>query len=152
VIHSEQIIRNFIVFGISVDLGTITSTSGPVVWGLGLVRDPITTYPSASGSSLNSYRPYFFSDPQFANKQVEDVIDSFLRDYVNAAQRADALDKRISSDASAASPGESQQYYNLLAMAARQAVAVDLTFANVEEDGEHRTDIKAFMRNTGADT
>ncbi|KAK7461365.1 hypothetical protein VKT23_008542 [Stygiomarasmius scandens] len=144
--------QNFIVFGISVDLGTITSTSEPVVWGLGLVRDPITTYPSASGSSLNSYRPYFFSDPQFANKQVEDVIDSFLQDYDNAAQRADALDKRILTDASAASPGESQQYYNLLAMAARQAVAVDLTFASVEQDGENRTDIKAFMRNTGADT
>ncbi|KAK7438891.1 hypothetical protein VKT23_017817 [Stygiomarasmius scandens] len=144
--------QSFVVFGISVDLGTITSTSGPVVWGLGLVRDPIINYPSASGASLDSYRPYFFSDSQFSGKQIEDVVDSFLKDYDLAAQRAADLDKKILADSSVVFPEGNGQYHNLLAMAARQAVAIDFTFANVEQDGKNRVDIKAFMKNTGFDT
>ncbi|THU92894.1 hypothetical protein K435DRAFT_671243, partial [Dendrothele bispora CBS 962.96] len=139
---------NFVVFGISVDLGSISSTDKPVVWGLGLFRDPITTYSNTSSSR----RPYFFSDPRFAGKTVQDVIDFSLQDYDSAVSRADALDARIEGDTKAASPGSEEQYFNLVAMAARVAVgAVDVTFEVEQEGGVNRTDVKAFMRNTGFD-
>lgn len=43
-------IRNFVVMGLAVDLGSITSTSSPVVWGLGLVRDPVIQYATGTSS------------------------------------------------------------------------------------------------------
>ncbi|KAF5335226.1 hypothetical protein D9758_014769 [Tetrapyrgos nigripes] len=144
--------QNFVVFGIAVSLGSITSTSRPVVWGLGLVRDNVTNYPTASGDSVNR-RPYFFSDPQFSSGNIQDVIDSFLLDYSNAVSRADALDAKIRNDATALSPNDSGQYYNLVAMAARQAMAgTEITFASDQDGGTNGTDVKSFMRNTGVDT
>jgi hypothetical protein len=133
-------------------LTRIYATSEPVVWGLGLFRDPVIAYPSASGSGFQERRPYFFSDPRFANKTMNDIIDFLLGDYNNAVKRADALDARIRADAMAVSPNDNEQYYNLVAMAAKQTVAaVDITYAYMEEGRSNKTDIKSFMRNMGFD-
>ncbi|THV03669.1 hypothetical protein K435DRAFT_650779 [Dendrothele bispora CBS 962.96] len=137
--------NKFVVFGIAVNLGRIVSTSQPVVWGLGLFRDPITTY----GSDSESRRPYFFSDPQFAGKSVQDVVEFSLEDYSTAVQRANQLDDKIQADSKELSLGDGGQYYNLVAMAARQAAAIDIT---CQDNGTNGTDIKAFLRNTGFDT
>jgi hypothetical protein len=37
------------VFGIAVDLGSIKATSSPVVWAIGLVRDPAIQYVDSLG-------------------------------------------------------------------------------------------------------
>ncbi|THU81541.1 hypothetical protein K435DRAFT_693318 [Dendrothele bispora CBS 962.96] len=137
--------NNGVVFGIAVNLGRITSTSQPVVWGLGLFRDPITTY----GSGSESRQPCFFSDPQFAGKSVQDVVEFSLKDYSTAVQRANQLDGKIQADSKEVSSGDEEQYYNLVAMAARQAAVIDIT---CQDNGTDGTDIKAFMRNTGFDT
>ncbi len=64
VLHST-----FNVFAISVDLGNIVSTSEPVVWGIGMTRDPAVAYTAADGTGeLRS--PYWRS--QFDN--VQDAV------------------------------------------------------------------------------
>ena len=48
----------FSVFAISVDLGQISSTSSPVTWAVGYVRDPVVQYTTFTGSTQNR-RPYY---------------------------------------------------------------------------------------------
>ncbi|KAF5343720.1 hypothetical protein D9758_016510 [Tetrapyrgos nigripes] len=128
-------------FILTVNLGTISSTTKPVVWGLGVVRDPITQYPTEDATR----RPYFLS----GGKGIIDVIDFFLQDYDNAVKRADALDSQILADATAASPNNNS-YYHLLSLVARQVMAgIDFTFLDKTETG--LANVKAFMKNTGWD-
>jgi hypothetical protein len=135
------------VFGIAVNLGTISSTTNPVVWGLGVVRNPVTQYPTDPGVR----RPYFFSDLQIRGKGITDAIDSFLQDYDSAVKRADALDAQILADATMAAPKSNGQYYQLLSFVVRQVMAaIEFT---VLDDGTQTglANVKAFMRNTGRD-
>jgi hypothetical protein len=128
-------------------LGTITSTKNPIVWGLGVVRDTITQYPTDTGIR----RPYFFSNSQLRGKGILDIIDLFLQDYDNAVKRADALDAQILDDVTVASPNDKAQYYQLISLVARQVMAgIDFTFLDDGTD-TGRANVKAFMRNTGSD-
>ena len=48
--HRSNTTRSpFNVFAISMDLGTITATTDPVVWAVGMVRDPAVQAVTASG-------------------------------------------------------------------------------------------------------
>lgn len=49
---------NFTVFAIAVDLGRITSTTEPVTWAVGFVRDPSIAY-TAPDATVHHLRPYF---------------------------------------------------------------------------------------------
>lgn len=44
----------FPVFAISVDLGTIAATANPLVWSIGMTRDPVVAYTGANGSQSRS--------------------------------------------------------------------------------------------------
>ncbi len=50
--------RPWYVFAIAMDLGTIQSTSSPVTWAIGYVRDPIAPYTTPSGVT-EVRRPYW---------------------------------------------------------------------------------------------
>ncbi len=45
-------------FAIAVDLGSIQSTSSPVTWAIGYVRDPVVQYKTSSGATEDR-RPYW---------------------------------------------------------------------------------------------
>ena len=69
--HCSLLHRNYTVFGLAVDLGTIQSTSSPVTWSIGYVRDPAITYTTATGA-LQQRRPYYVT--QYAN--ISDVVST----------------------------------------------------------------------------
>jgi len=60
---------DFPVFGISVDLGSIQSTTSPIVWAVGYVRDPSINYTTGKGETqLRS--PYYAT--QYST--IDDVV------------------------------------------------------------------------------
>ena len=61
--------RNWSVFGLAVDLGTIQSTTSPVTWSIGLVRDPSISYTTPNGT-VQQRRPYYVTQYQ----SVEDAV------------------------------------------------------------------------------
>ena len=75
-------------------------------------------------------------------------ITTFLQDYANAVQRADALDAALIKNASAVSA----HYSDLVSMTARQAMAgTELTVGSLEDQGWNTSDVKMFMKNLGTD-
>ncbi|RDX47956.1 hypothetical protein OH76DRAFT_1405499 [Lentinus brumalis] len=130
------------VFAIAMDLGTIQSTSSPVTWAIGYVRDPIAPYTTPSGVT-EVRRPYWttrYSD-------VSALIDAFVADYPAAHDRALALDERILADAAKISP----QYGDLVSLVARQVMsALDITVLGGSGNDGDVTDVKAFMKDIGS--
>ena len=57
-INGAGLCRDVPVFAFSVDLGTIKSTSSPVTWSIGYVRDPSVLYTTGSGTT-EMRRPYY---------------------------------------------------------------------------------------------
>lgn len=57
---NPSITSDFVVLGISVNLGTNTNFLTPVVWGLGLVRDPVIEYAVSAGSTTTQNRSSYF--------------------------------------------------------------------------------------------
>ncbi|KAK7462172.1 hypothetical protein VKT23_007775 [Stygiomarasmius scandens] len=128
------------------DLGKIQSSSQPVYWSLGLVRDPVIQYAPAPGQS-QARRPYFYSDPRFSSQKIDDVVDFFLEDYESAVLRAEDLDARVLQDTASAAAGKEEEYFNLVSLGARQTLAgFDITFTATQDNN---SDIKAFTKNTG---
>ncbi|KAF7783395.1 hypothetical protein Agabi119p4_1419 [Agaricus bisporus var. burnettii] len=76
--------RQWPVFSFAIDLGSITPTTqpDPVVWALGLVRDPLVNY--SAGSGFQSRIGYYWS----AYHSIDDVISDFLGDFANARVRS----------------------------------------------------------------
>ncbi|KAF9259185.1 hypothetical protein L218DRAFT_1004159 [Marasmius fiardii PR-910] len=130
---------HFVVFAHAFNFGNITRSSTPAVWSLGLVRDPVVTY--SAGAIAETRSPYFRT--QFEN--VEDAVKSFIRGYGEAVKRADILDAKIMTDASAVS----NKYADLVAMGARQTMAIDITVARGTDGKWNMSDVKAFMKDTG---
>ncbi|KAI0793187.1 hypothetical protein C8Q75DRAFT_749208 [Abortiporus biennis] len=140
---SGTIANPFPVFGLSIDLGTITQTASPVVWALGVVRNPSIQY-TTPDNQVQNRSPYFAS----RGFNTDQIIDSILNDFTAASQRADALDKKILDAASTITSDPS--YASLVSLATRQVWgAVDLTIS-VGTDGEWNTsDVKMFMKDVG---
>ncbi|KAK0499071.1 hypothetical protein EDD18DRAFT_1350503 [Armillaria luteobubalina] len=130
---------DWVVFSHAVNLNNIASTASSVVWAIGLVRDPAIRISSTSGN--NDRSSYFWT----AYNTVGDAIDSFLDDFPNAKQRAIALDNKIVSDAR----NISDEYADLVTLAARQALAVDITVSKDSTGQWNKSDIMTFMRDMG---
>lgn len=146
-------------FALALDLGNITNMSEPVVWSIGVVRNPVVAYTTGAGKSQVRV-PYFLieynsiSDAVSAPQSltVESVldwlsqIDAFVADFAAASQRATEFDKKMLSDASAISP----QYANLVSLAARQTIgSTELTIANGTDGRWNTSDVKMFMKDVG---
>uniref|UniRef100_A0A0W0F8G8 Glutaminase a n=1 Tax=Moniliophthora roreri TaxID=221103 RepID=A0A0W0F8G8_MONRR len=99
------------VFGLSYDLGSVTSASSSVYWALGLVRDPSITWDTVSNSE--NYKPYFMSE----YSSVKDALTAFVSDFSGAKQRSVDLDDKILT----AARNVSNNYADLVSLAARQA-------------------------------
>ncbi|KAJ3539402.1 hypothetical protein NM688_g6366 [Phlebia brevispora] len=133
-------------FAMAVDLGTISSTSSPIMWAVGAVRDPAILYTGFSGTEQYC-RPYWSS--QF--ETAVDAVAYFIQDFLNASDRATALDQKILNDAA----NVSIQYADLVSLAARQAMGgTELTIgmsgtgsANVDIPG-----IRMFMKDIVGET
>ncbi|KAK0199056.1 hypothetical protein F5146DRAFT_920298 [Armillaria mellea] len=130
---------NFVVLGHAVNINNITSTTSSVVWAIGLVRDPVISLSSTSAN--NDRNSYFYT----AYNTVSDAIDFFLSDFSNAKQRAIDLDNKIMTDARQVS----NNYADLVTLAARQALAVDITVSKDSEGQWNTSDIMTFMKDVG---
>ncbi|KIK65828.1 hypothetical protein GYMLUDRAFT_38307 [Collybiopsis luxurians FD-317 M1] len=127
-------------FAFSTDLGNITSTSSPVVWGIGLVRNPDIIYTTAAGNQTR--QPYFFT--KYSN--VETALLDFMGDASNALERATALDNKIISDAN----DISSNYADLVSLASRQTMAgMDITVGFGSDGQLNKSDILIFMKDIG---
>ncbi|ETW77436.1 hypothetical protein HETIRDRAFT_480082 [Heterobasidion irregulare TC 32-1] len=133
--------NSFPVFALSQDLGTIKSTSEPVVWMVGYSRDPAIRYIDLSNVAQD--RSLYF---QSAYSSLDDVISAFATDFSNAWGRAEQLDARLISAANAIS----SDYADLLSIAARQVYgATELTIAKGSDGQFNKSDVMMFMRNIG---
>ncbi|KAG8808169.1 hypothetical protein FRC17_004075 [Serendipita sp. 399] len=127
------------VFAFAKDMGSITSTtSAPVVFSIGHVRDPAVRY-IIEGGSTQDRSAYYWS----VYSSVSDMISEFLNDYPNALSRANALDAKISADAA----GVSSNYASIVALSIRQAFATfEITISKKSDGSWDLEDTLVFMK------
>ncbi|TFK38776.1 hypothetical protein BDQ12DRAFT_683316 [Crucibulum laeve] len=131
---------NWPVLAFAVDLGNITQTSTPLVWAIGVVRDPLVRYVKGTGVEVRS--SYFRAKYDSINA----ALDDFLADFDNAKTRALTLDNKIMSDGAAVST----QYADLLAISLRQTMAsMDITIGRDDNGKWNTSDVKIFMKDIG---
>ncbi|KAI0793192.1 hypothetical protein C8Q75DRAFT_840168 [Abortiporus biennis] len=141
---SGTIANPFPVFGHAVDLGNITHTASPIVWALGVVRNPCIQY-TTPDNQIQNRSPYFASQ----GDTIDEVIDSVLNDFTSASQRADALDKKILDAASSITSNPA--YAGLVSFAIRQAWGASELTLSLGNDGTwNKSDVKMFMKDVGS--
>ncbi|KAJ7590931.1 DUF1793-domain-containing protein [Mycena floridula] len=131
------------VFALAHDLGSISTSTTPVVVSVGRVRDPSVQYIIAGGA-LQDRSSYFFS--QFSSPL--DAIISFLQDHSGAQDRADVFDSQLNSDASLIS----QDYADIVALSVRQAFgATELTISKNSDGSWNTNDVLMFLKEISSD-
>ncbi|KAF8874080.1 hypothetical protein BD779DRAFT_1678882 [Infundibulicybe gibba] len=134
----RAISNNWPVFGLALDLGNISEVSTPVVWALGVVRDPVISYGSGGGK-IQPRSSFFWT--QYST--IGDAIGAFIKDFPNARQRAIELDQKITSDALSIS----QDYADLVSLSVRQTMAgIDITISNGTDGQWNTSDVMIFMK------
>ncbi|KAI0341899.1 hypothetical protein BDW22DRAFT_1484797 [Trametopsis cervina] len=130
-----DIINNpFDVFAIAQDLGIISgSFTSPVVWAVGMLRDPAIMYIKPDGTTQQR-DPFWKS----VHPTQREAATTFLTDFPNAFQRAVTLDAAILKDATQIS----SQYADLVSLTARQAMAGTEITIGPNDPG----DVKMFMK------
>ncbi|KIK51931.1 hypothetical protein GYMLUDRAFT_265647 [Collybiopsis luxurians FD-317 M1] len=122
------------------DLGIIKSTSSPVVWAIGVVRNPNIVYTRISGNQNRI--PYFFTK----YNDVPTAMLDFMNNASDALNRAIALDEKITSDAS----NISSEYVDLVSLASRQVMAgMEITVGKDSNQQVNESDILIFMKDIG---
>ncbi|KAF5361093.1 hypothetical protein D9756_005174 [Leucocoprinus leucothites] len=127
-------------FSHSVDLGTISSTAqpDPVVWAIGLVRNPLIRYTSLSRDQTG----YYWS----VHPNISSVITAFLNDFEDVRSRSVALDAMIMSAATEVS----SEYADVLSLLTRQIFAsLDITLEKTEGGNIDPSATKIFMKDMG---
>ncbi|KAH9912477.1 uncharacterized protein BXZ73DRAFT_82314 [Epithele typhae] len=117
---------DFLVFGLAIDLGTISKTSQPVSWVVGNLRNPAIRYVTPTGETQDRV-PYYAT--QYSS--AADVIDAFTTGYSDALARAIALDNKITGDAGKIS----SEYVDLVSLSTHGSV--------------NASDVMVFMRDIG---
>ncbi|PPQ83295.1 hypothetical protein CVT25_004034 [Psilocybe cyanescens] len=139
----RAISNNWPVFGLSRDLGAVTTATDPVVFSVGHIRDPAINYIVAN-NARQSRSLYFWS--QFASPAA--VISSFLGDYKNALTRAQAFDNKVNSDATKISA----DYASIVALSIRQALgATEITISKNSDGTFNTNDVLVFMKEISSD-
>ncbi|THV08425.1 DUF1793-domain-containing protein [Dendrothele bispora CBS 962.96] len=130
---------NFPVFAYAHDVGTVnTFTTDPVVYSVGFVRDPAVEYIVANGQ-FQDRSLYFWS--QFT--EVQDAITSFLNDYKDALSRANEIDTKVETDASAVS----EDYAGIVALSVRQMLgSIEITLSKKSDGSFNTDDVLVFMK------
>ncbi|KIK51941.1 hypothetical protein GYMLUDRAFT_180789 [Collybiopsis luxurians FD-317 M1] len=133
---------NFPVLAFSNDLGTITSTSSPMVWGIGLVRNPDIVSTTSVKNQNQMRQPYFFT--KYSN--VSTAMMNFMSDASNALQRAMSFDRQVISD----TIGISSNYTDLVSLASRQVMAgMEITVGTDSNGQLDQSDVLIFMKDIG---
>ncbi|EIM89463.1 uncharacterized protein STEHIDRAFT_52330 [Stereum hirsutum FP-91666 SS1] len=132
---------DFPVFAIAVDLQDITRTVDPVVWAIGLTREPAIAFIDLEGKQQNRslyYKANYSSD--------DDLMNFFLGDFSGALFRADELDAKIISAANSVS----SEYSDILSLGLRQCLgATELTLGQNSDGTLNSTDVMMFMEDMG---
>ncbi|KAK7685151.1 hypothetical protein QCA50_011514 [Cerrena zonata] len=133
------------VFTVVQSLGNISATTSPVVFVLGIYRNPsilLTTTTSTGKTQSQTRAPLFAA----SLGSISDVIDAFLSDFPDAKSRADDMDSLILN----AAGNISEPYKDLVSLAARQTMgSTELTIANGTDGKWNMSDIKMFMKDVG---
>ncbi|KAK0211017.1 hypothetical protein DFS33DRAFT_345734 [Desarmillaria ectypa] len=130
----REIIDNFAVLVHAVNLNKITSTNSSVVWAIGVVRDPVIRLYSTSAN--NGCSSYLWTTYNTASDAI---------DFSNTKQRAIDLDNKVMSGARQIS----DNYADLVALAARQALTADITVFKDSEGQWNMLDVMTFMKDVG---
>ncbi|OCB90969.1 DUF1793-domain-containing protein [Sanghuangporus baumii] len=124
----------------SVDLGSVSSTSDPIAFALGVVRDPVIQYTNRL-TQIEERSAYYWS--QFTN--IHDAIGDVVNHSVDALSTAVSLDNQILGDADKIS----NNYGDILSLSTRQAMSA-LEYTLPKANGALNTsDVKAFMKDMG---
>ncbi|KAF8883859.1 hypothetical protein BD779DRAFT_1626150 [Infundibulicybe gibba] len=140
-VNFRAINKDWPVFSFSADFGNISIISTPVVWALGVIRDPVIRYGSGDGSTQQ--RSSFFWTQY---NTIGDAIGAFVKDFPNALQRAVELDQKITSDALSIS----QDYADLVSLSVRQTMgSIDITTSRGLNGQWNTSDVMIFMKSIG---
>lgn len=133
---------NYPVLAYSVNLGSISSTSSPVVWAIGQEHDPSALY-SPDGVITEKRSAYWRTQ---YNADVHTAMGDFLADFPAADARSRQLDDKIITAAEKVSP----EYVNLVSLAARQVFAATEVTSVKNIDGSwNTTNIRTFLKDIG---
>ncbi|KAI0072439.1 hypothetical protein K474DRAFT_1667817 [Panus rudis PR-1116 ss-1] len=131
----------FPVFGISVSLGNITSTSDPVTWAIGVIRDPSIQY-TLPDNVVQQRSPYYVT----SYPTISSAVDAFLSDFKNAQQRSQDFEQKVNT----AAGGVSTDVLTLTSLAARHVMgSTDLTISKGRDGKWNTSDVMAFMKDIG---
>ncbi|KAK1226441.1 hypothetical protein PQX77_010605 [Marasmius sp. AFHP31] len=129
---------NWPVFAFAHDLGDITTDMKPIVVALGHAREPVIQYVTAN-NVLQDRVPYF--SKQFSRPL--DAIESFIKDYDGALERAKALDSKVQTDASKIS----SEYAGIVALSVRQFFgSIEFTLSKKSDGSIDDSDVLVFMK------
>lgn len=141
-----------------VNFGAVSTTTDPLVFAVGIVRDPVVQYTN-SATQIENRSSYYWgsygtthdlvcscltvSPPMLMRVQIGAVFDNFT-DALGAAQQ---LDLRLAGAGGAISGS----YADLLALSTRQAFGgIDLTVARPASNAPvNMSDVKAFAKDFG---
>lgn len=156
-INFRAVSNNWPVFAFSRDLGSITSTTNPVVFSVGHIRDPVIQYIVAN-AQIQPRSLYFWSQfPSSASVVCALVhvsssayldisrlqISAFLGDYEDALNRAQVFDSQVASDATKVS----EDYASIVALSIRQALgATEITVSKNSNETYNTNDVLVFMK------
>ncbi|PAV15279.1 hypothetical protein PNOK_0904000 [Pyrrhoderma noxium] len=130
----------FDTLGISIDIGTIQpgTQSDPVVYTIGVVRDPVIQYTNGD-NQLEERNAYYWAN--FST--VDDVIKDALDHFDDALTASIELDNKLISTANSIST----EYAGLISLVTRSAMsAIEYT---ILKNNQNISDVKAFMKNMG---
>ncbi|KAF8516355.1 hypothetical protein JB92DRAFT_3114212 [Gautieria morchelliformis] len=131
----------FPLFAISSDLGMVASSSSPVVFALGLIRDPAIRTTSVTGQSEDRSLYFWTEFPS-----AFDAMNHFISDFPRAASAANSFDSNIRNAAVAVS----SDYADLVDLATRQAFGmVEITVGKDAIGNWNTSDVQAFMADIG---
>ncbi|KAF7340199.1 DUF1793-domain-containing protein [Mycena venus] len=131
------------VFGLAKDLGKVGSTAAAVTYAIGHIRDPAIKYVLA-GNVKQERSLYFWS--KFSTAQQ--LISFFLNDYNTALATANALDKKVQTDAGKISP----DYAGIVELSIRQSLtANELTISKNAFGQWNTSDVLYFMKEISSD-
>ncbi|KAJ7760336.1 hypothetical protein B0H14DRAFT_3096426 [Mycena olivaceomarginata] len=138
------------VFALEKDLGKVGSTAAAVTYAIGHIRDPAIKYVLA-GNVKQDRSLYFWS--KYSTRPTSGMstilfISFFLNDYSNALASANALDKKVETDAAKISP----DYAGIVALSIRQSLAAnELTISKNAHGGWNTSDVLYFMKEISSD-
>ncbi|KAK7064805.1 DUF1793-domain-containing protein [Favolaschia claudopus] len=131
------------VFGLAKDLGKVGSSAADVTFAIGHIRDPAIKYVVA-GNKKQERSLYFWS--KFSTAQQ--VVSFFLKDYATALKSANALDKKIQTDAAKIHP----DYAGIVELSIRQSLAAnELTISKNAFGLWDTSDVLYFMKEISSD-